>query len=104
MRTSGPVENNPEGAEGSESAPPTVYVCEYCKREYEIIDHALHCERRHAVYTTPITCDHQKIYTIGISAVSILSNETDLIQWCEGCGAWRDNALETGWIPPRGKL
>ncbi len=29
------VENNPEGADSSESASPTIYVCRYCKTDWE---------------------------------------------------------------------
>ena len=47
MRTSGPVENNPEGADSSESASPTIYICEYCKEKYPREIDAVCCEEYH---------------------------------------------------------
>lgn len=40
-------ENNPEGGDGSESASPTIYVCRYCKTDWETELDANRCEQFH---------------------------------------------------------
>ncbi len=62
------VENNPEGGDGSESALPTIYVCEYCKEKYEREDEACACEcyhreERDAYYYGMITKDYYSTVT-----------------------------------------